>query len=39
MCSPVPCQTCEKTTWEGCGDHAEEVMAQVPTQQRCTCAR
>ena len=37
MCSPVPCSGCGKTTWSGCGDHADEVMANVPLEKRCTC--
>ena len=37
MCSPVPCRACGKTTWTGCGLHADEVMADVPTERRCTC--
>ena len=38
MCYPVPCSNCAKTTWNGCGDHIDEVMAGVAEQQRCTCA-
>jgi hypothetical protein len=37
MCVAVLCQTCGKTTWAGCGDHAAQVMAAVPVAQRCTC--
>lgn len=37
MCSPVPCPRCGKTTWAGCGDHAEDVMSRVAPEQRCTC--
>lgn len=37
MCKPVTCEQCDKTTWAGCGDHADEVMASVPQAQRCTC--
>jgi hypothetical protein len=37
MCSPVPCHACNKVTWTGCGEHADQVMAQIPEQQRCTC--
>jgi hypothetical protein len=37
MCSPVPCHACNKVTWTGCGDHADQVMAQIPESQRCTC--
>ncbi len=39
MCSPVPCSTCGKTTWSGCGRHVDSVMASVPTSRRCTCDR
>lgn len=37
MCYPVRCATCQKTTWEGCGMHVDDVMADVPTNQQCTC--
>lgn len=39
MCSPAPCQTCGKTTWQGCGEHVDQVMAHVPKDQQCTCER
>ncbi|WP_405494349.1 hypothetical protein [Nocardia sp. NBC_00511] len=35
MCQPVPCQTCAKITWSGCGDHVAEVRAMVPADQWC----
>jgi hypothetical protein len=31
------CDECGKVTWQGCGDHVEEVMADVPDADRCTC--
>lgn len=37
MCRPVACDACRKTTWAGCGQHVDMVMAHVPQQQRCTC--
>jgi DNA-directed RNA polymerase subunit N (RpoN/RPB10) len=37
MCSPVRCNSCGKITWAGCGEHVDSVMADVPTEQRCTC--
>ena len=37
MCSPIRCQNCGKTTWAGCGQHFDEVMADVPTSEQCTC--
>lgn len=35
MCRPATCRTCGKTTWAGCGQHVDQVMANVPTSQRC----
>ncbi len=35
MCRPTTCKTCGKTTWAGCGMHVDQVMASVPTEQRC----
>jgi hypothetical protein len=37
MCSPVVCARCKKITWSGCGAHADQVMAGVPADKRCTC--
>lgn len=37
MCSPVKCDKCGKTTWAGCGEHVDAVLANVPAEQRCTC--
>ena len=37
MCSPAPCYSCGKVTWTGCGEHADQVMAQIPEPQRCAC--
>jgi hypothetical protein len=36
MCRAVTCRTCGKTTWAGCGQHVTQVMAAVPTGDRCT---
>ena len=35
MCRVVSCSTCGKSTWKGCGEHADEVMAAVPDRDRC----
>jgi hypothetical protein len=35
MCRAVTCRTCGKTTWAGCGQHVAQVMAGVPTGDRC----
>lgn len=37
MCFPVVCPTCKKITWDGCGEHVDEVMANVSDDRRCTC--
>jgi hypothetical protein len=37
MCSPAICNRCKKVTWSGCGMHAEDVLAGVPADRRCTC--
>ncbi|MCB1251692.1 MAG: hypothetical protein M9891_03075 [Austwickia sp.] len=39
MCRAVPCKKCGKTTWAGCGQHVDQVMAGVPSAKRCTCVR
>lgn len=35
MCRATTCKTCGKTTWAGCGQHVDQVLAGVPTAQRC----
>jgi hypothetical protein len=35
VCRAVPCKTCGKTTWAGCGQHIDQVMARIPSAQRC----
>lgn len=35
MCRPVECPVCHKTTWEGCGEHVDQVKASVPPEQWC----
>jgi hypothetical protein len=35
MCRAVTCKTCGKTTWAGCGQHVDAVLAGVPKNQRC----
>jgi len=36
MCRATTCTTCGKTTWAGCGQHVDQVMARVPSAQRCS---
>ncbi len=35
MCRAVPCKTCDKTTWAGCGQHVNQVTAGVPRNNCC----
>jgi hypothetical protein len=37
MCSPARCASCGKTTWRGCGQHVDAVMARVAPPDRCQC--
>ncbi|HSK23801.1 MAG TPA: hypothetical protein VK906_11520 [Egicoccus sp.] len=37
MCHPTTCRACSKTTWAGCGQHAQQVMARVPRDRQCSC--
>lgn len=37
MCYPAECPRCHKTTWNGCGQHVEDVMRNVPTDEQCIC--
>lgn len=36
MCRATKCRKCQKTTWAGCGQHVEQVMAHVPRNERCS---
>jgi hypothetical protein len=35
MCRAVTCKKCGKTTWAGCGQHVDQVLAGVPASRRC----
>jgi hypothetical protein len=35
MCRRITCETCEKPTYAGCGEHIEEVLGDVPEAERC----
>ncbi len=35
MCQAVVCRTCGLTTWAGCGQHVDRVLAGVPAARRC----
>jgi hypothetical protein len=37
MCRRASCDACGKPTWKGCGAHAEQVLREVPVDERCRC--
>ncbi|MCL2724446.1 MAG: hypothetical protein FWD69_08415 [Polyangiaceae bacterium] len=37
MCYRVECSECHKPTYAGCGMHIEQVLGDVPPDQRCKC--
>ncbi len=37
MCSRTTCRSCAKPTYAGCGMHIEQVLGDVPKDERCTC--
>lgn len=37
MCRRVECDECSKPTFAGCGMHVEQVLGNVPREERCTC--
>jgi len=39
MCHKITCATCNKPTWEGCGEHIEYALKGVQLNERCTCPR
>jgi hypothetical protein len=39
MCQRVKCERCGRPTWVGCGAHVEQVLGDVPKDERCRCPR
>jgi len=37
MCRRVECRHCGRPTFAGCGAHVEQVLGDVPREQRCRC--
>lgn len=35
MCRQVTCRKCGKPTWAGCGQHVDQVLAGIPSADRC----
>jgi hypothetical protein len=38
MCRRIDCPKCGKPTFAGCGQHVEQVLGNVPKDQRCKCS-
>jgi hypothetical protein len=38
MCRRITCNKCGKPSFAGCGMHVEQVLGDVPRDQRCRCA-
>jgi hypothetical protein len=39
MCRRVKCFDCGRPSYEGCGRHIEDVLGDVPEDQRCQCLK
>lgn len=37
MCRRVTCKVCGRPGYEGCGRHVEQVLGDVPEDERCKC--
>lgn len=37
MCQRIQCERCQKPGYVGCGMHVEQVLRDVPKEQRCRC--
>jgi hypothetical protein len=37
MCRRVECVDCKKPSYAGCGMHVEQVLGDVPREERCSC--
>ncbi|KAJ1967375.1 hypothetical protein IWQ62_001903 [Dispira parvispora] len=37
MCRRTTCDKCHKPSYMGCGRHIEQVLGDVPKDQRCKC--
>ncbi|MBK8259214.1 MAG: hypothetical protein IPK82_41975 [Polyangiaceae bacterium] len=38
MCRRITCPQCGKPSFSGCGAHVEQVLRDVPVNERCRCA-
>jgi hypothetical protein len=37
MCRRIDCSECGRPTFAGCGAHVEQVLGDVPPDDRCRC--
>ena len=37
MCRRVECRDCGRPTFAGCGQHIEQVLGDIPPDERCHC--
>jgi hypothetical protein len=37
MCRRIECVECKKPSYAGCGMHVEQVLGDVPREDRCSC--
>lgn len=37
MCQRITCGKCGRPSYTGCGQHVEQVLRDVPPEQRCQC--
>lgn len=37
MCQRVNCASCGRPSYVGCGKHVEQVLGDVPPEERCRC--
>ena len=37
MCRRITCPRCGKPSFSGCGLHVEQVLGDVPPEERCRC--
>jgi hypothetical protein len=37
MCRRTTCRACGKPSYKGCGQHIEQVLADVAAADRCAC--
>lgn len=37
MCRRIECEKCGRPSFTGCGAHVEQVLRDVPADERCKC--